>query len=127
MAVLSLEGADFVGVLEMPRYGSALPVGNDWGRLSRYPCRMGGSVYDGSIRIGATSQRGQYDFYREISVGDELYFVDMEGNRFAYTVTDLRYEQHADQAALGAQEAELVLFVQNIYAFEYLIVFCSSR
>ena len=126
MAVLSIEGEDFVGLLEMPRYGSVLPVAAGWGDVSRYPCRFEGSVYDGTLCIGATSQKGQYDFYREISVGDSVCFTDMEGNQFSYRVTDIRYEDHADQAALRRKEADLVLFIKNVYAMEYILVFCSG-
>ena len=106
-------------------YGSALPVCNTWGLPSRYPCRFSGSIYDGTMQIGATSQAGQYDFFREITVGDSLYFTDMEGNRYAYEVTDLHYEKHADQAALQRNEAALTLFIKNVYALEYLVVFCN--
>ena len=126
MPVLSLDGTDFVGILEIPCHESVLPVCADWGTPSKYPCRFSGSIYDGSIQIGGTSQAGQYDFYRAISVGDALFFTDMEGNRYAFSVTDLRYERHADQAALLRQEADLTLFIKNMYAFEYIIVFCDA-
>ena len=126
MPALSLAGNDFIGILEMPAYGSALPVCADWGQVSRYPCRFSGSIYDGSLQIGATSQRGQYDFFREISVGDSLYFTDMQGNRYGFAVKDLRYEKHADQAALQREEAALTLFIKNVYAFEYIVVFCDA-
>lgn len=125
MSVLSLDGTDFIGILEMPRYGSLLPVAADWGDLRKYPCRFSGSIYDGSIQIGGTTQKGQYDFYREISVGDSLFFTDMEGNCYAFAVTDLRYEKHADQDALQRKEAALTLFIKNEYAFEYIIVSCD--
>ena len=126
MPALALDGTDFIGILEMPLYDSALPVSNSWGRSSRYPCRFSGSIFDGTMQIGATSQAGQYDFFREISVGDSLYFTDMEGNRYAYEVKNLRYEKHADEAALMGEDAELTLFIKNVYAFEYIIVFCDT-
>ena len=126
MPALALDGTDFVGILEMPLYDSALPVSNSWGQSSRYPCRFSGSIYDGTMQIGATSQAGQYDFFREISVGDPLCFTDMEGNRYAYEVKDLRYEKHADADALMREDAALILFIKNIYAFEYIIVFCDT-
>ena len=125
MPALSLDGADFIGILELPRYGSSLPVCGNWGKLTKYPCRFDGSVYDGTLQIGATTQQGQYDFYREISVGDSLYFTDMAGNRYTYTVSNLRYEKHADQAALHRTDAALTLFVKNVYAFEYIVIFCD--
>ena len=97
-----------------------------WGSAGKYPCRFSGSIYDGSLQIGATTQQGQYDFYREISVGDAVLFTDMEGNRFSYTVTDIRYEKHADQAALQREDAALTLFIKNIYAFSYIIIYCNA-
>lgn len=125
MSALSIQGKNFVGVLEMPVFGSSLPVCAEWGNISKYPCRLSGSVYDRTIQIGGTSQKGQYDFYREISVGDSVFFTDMEGNRFSYVVTDIRYEKHADQAALQREDAALTLFIKNIYSFEYIIIFCN--
>ena len=122
---LTVDGKDFVGIIEMPRYESALPVGADWGNLTKYPRRFDGSIYNGTLQIGATTQKGQYDFYREISVGDTVIFTDVEGNRYTYAVTNLRYEKHADQTALNREESELTLFIKNVYDFEYLIVSCD--
>ena len=126
MSVLSVEGKNFVGILEMPKFGSSLPVCADWGTPSKYLCQFYGSIYDRTMQIGGTSQKGQYDFYREISVGDAIYFTDMEGNRYAYSVTDVRYEKSADQAALQRKDASLTLFIKNIYALEYIIIFCNA-
>lgn len=125
MPLLSLDGKDFIGILEMPLYESTLPVCADWGNPSQYPRCLSGSIYDRSIQIGATSQAGQYDFYRELSVGDSVFFTDMEGNRYALEISDLRYKKHANQTALQSCDAALTLFIKNVYAFEYLIVFCD--
>lgn len=109
----------------MPRYGSNLPVAANWGKVSDHPCLFDGSVYDRTLKIGATTQNGQYDFYRDISVGDAISFTDMEGNRFSYAVASIRYEKHADQATLSQQDAALTLFIKNVYAFEYIVIFCD--
>lgn len=127
MAAMSVDGVDYVGIIEMPSYGATLPVRAEWGSVTESPCRYYGSVYDGSIEIGATTQKGQYDFYRELSIGDELVYTDMEGNRFVYGISGLRYADHADRDALGHEESDLTLFIKNIYSFNYLIVFCSAR
>jgi sortase A len=125
MATLSIEGIDFAGILELPRFNSVLPIGADWENPSKYPCRFGGSVYDRTIQIGGTSQKGQYDFYRDISVGDRVFFTDVEGNRFSYSVTAIRYEKNADRSALQRENAALTLFIKNVYAFEYVVVYCD--
>lgn len=125
MPVLSVEGTDFIGILEMPQYESALPVCADWGKITKHPCKLAGSIYDRSMQIGATTQKGQYDFYREISVGDAVLFTDAQGNRYTYTVKKLQYEECADQTALHREDAALTLLIKNIYGFEYLIVSCD--
>ena len=125
MPILSLDGTDYIGILEIPRYGSALPVSADWGEVTKRPCRLGGSIYDGTIQIGGTSQKGQYDFFRDISAGDSVCFTDMEGKRYAYEITDIRYEKHADRTALLRKDSALTLFIKNVFAFEYIIVFCD--
>ncbi len=125
MSVLSVDGIDFVGLLELPRYESVLPVCADWGKTSRYPCHFTGSIYDGTMQLGATTQKGQYDFYRELSVGDTIHYTDVEGNRYTFTITSLCSEKHADQAALQRKEAALTVFIKNIYSFEYLVAFCD--
>lgn len=127
MSVLSIDGKDFVGTIELLRYGSKLPVGADWGDPSKYPCRLGGSIYNGTLQVGATTQKGQYDFYRELSVGDEVDYIDVEGNRYSFEIKSMRYEKHIDQNELAQEGYPLVLFVKNIYSFEYLLVFCDVK
>ena len=62
MSILSVDGTDFVGLLELPQYGSVLPVCADWGKPSQYPCRFSGSIYDGTMQIGGTSRKGSMIF-----------------------------------------------------------------
>ena len=125
MSVLSVDGIDFAGLVEFPQYGSTLPVCAGWGKTSQYPCRFSGSIYNGTMQLGATTQKGQYDFYRELSLGDTVSFTDVEGNRYTYTITSLCNAKHADQTSLQQKDAALTLFIKNIYSFEYLIAFCD--
>lgn len=125
MATLSINGTDVVGLLELPQHESVLPVCADWGNPSKYPCRFDGSIYDRTMQIGATTQSGQYDYYRNISVGDSVLFTDMEGNRYSYSVSDICYEKNADQSTLKHTDSALTLFIKNIYAFEYIIIYCD--
>lgn len=125
MSTLSAAGTDFVGIIEFPRFESSLPVCANWGNINKHPCLFGGSVYDRTLKIGATTQKGQYDFYRSLSVGDTLYLTDMEGNRFSYSITDIKYSKKADSEALTRKKSSLTLFIKNIYSFEYIILYCN--
>ena len=58
-------------------------------------------------------------------MGDTVVYTDVEGNRYTFSITGLRSEKHADQAALQREDVPLTLFIKNIYSFEYLIVFCD--
>lgn len=126
MSVLSLEGVDFVGLLAMPKFNSVLPVGAQWGKSIKYPCKFNGSIYDRTIQIGATTQKGQYDFYHEISVGDDVLFTDMVGKVYSYEISNIRYDTHIDQTSLTASNSDLTLFIKNIFDFNYIIISCCN-
>ena len=127
MPVLSVENTDFIGIIEMPKFISKLPVGASWGKPTKHPCYFDGSIYNSTLKVGATSQAGQYDFCGEISVGDTVLFTDMSGNQYTFYVTNLRYQKHADKAVLERENAALTLFIKNVYDFEYLIVSCDVK
>ena len=127
MPAIEVEGERYLGILDIPALGLTLPVGEslDDDALQSTPCRYSGSIYDRTMQIGATTQKGQYDFYRSLSVGDTLYLTDMEGNRFSYSITDIKYSKKADSEALTRKKSSLTLFIKNIYSFEYIILYCN--
>ncbi len=126
MPSLSVDGNDFIGILEFQGTGCSLPVGSNWGKSDRFPCRYYGSVYDGSMVVGATNQKGQLTFVKELSVGNTIFFTDMTGSRYCYSVTDIIYCDHANNDVLISESDDLILFIKNIYAFEYIIVKCNA-
>ena len=127
MPVLSVEGVDFVGLLTFASQDAEIPIRGTWDNQLMYMSRYSGSIYDGSIVIGATTQKGQCDFHRDINVSDTLYFTDMTGKRYAYTVTDIRIRQQVDPAVLQNAEEDLILFIKSLYASEYTILFCDAQ
>ena len=57
MSTLSVDDTDFVGIIEIPRYESSLPVCADWGDISDYPCLFSGSIYDRTMKVGRGAVR----------------------------------------------------------------------
>ena len=49
----------------------------------------------------------------------------MTGNRYGYVVADIRYTRHAGEETPDSREADLTLFIQNVYAFEYIQIYCK--
>lgn len=125
MPSLNIGKENFVAILEFPAHEVAFPVGSSWSNHRKYPCLYEGSVYDGSLVIGTSNQKGQMDFVKEISVGNMIYVIDMTGNRFSYEVADIQYCTHANNDTLHRYEDDLTIFVKNIYAFEYIILHCT--
>lgn len=124
MPALSIDGEDFVGLVEIPAHGVKLPVCNDWKptRLNRYPCRFWGTAYDGSLIVGGNAQ--QLACLKQMQNGDEVQVTDMQGAVFTYTVTRIRHADHADAKSLQTN-ASLTLFAQDGYNLEYIIVECE--
>lgn len=126
MPSLNVYGNNFIAILELPANDASLPVGALWSVMDAYPCLYTGSAYDGSLIVGTSNQKGQFDFVKEISVGNAVYVTDMTGNQFSYKVTDIQYCDHADNQTLSSDSDDLTIFVKNIYAFEYIIIRCSA-
>ena len=114
MPSLNVHGNNFIAILELPANNASFPVGAAWADMNAYPCLYTGSAYDGSLIIGTSNQRGQFEFVKEISVGDNLYVTDMTGERFSYEVADIQYSDHADNQALCSESDDLTIFVKNM-------------
>lgn len=125
MASLNIDGQDFTAIIEIPVCGAVLPVGSSWDTTNKYPCRYDGSIYDSSLIIGTSNLKGQFDFVKELSVGDFVYVTDMTGNRYSYNVSDIRYTDHAGNDLLYTGN-DLTIFVKNHYAFEYIMIHCNA-
>ena len=92
MSSIEVNGESFVGIIEIPAYESSLPICGAWNRdkISRFPCRYLGSVYDGTLVIGGSDNDGQFDFIGQISNEDTVYIIDTLGVRYTYSVTSIR-------------------------------------
>lgn len=128
MASLEVDGNSFVAVIEVPAYGCKLPVCGVWktGKLSHFPCKYFGSMHDGTLIIGGSDGKGQFDFIDEISNGEHLYLTDTQGVRYSYRVkTIYRTKDVSTENLYNKDEAELILFSKNSLDFDYTVVYCT--
>lgn len=129
MPMTEVDGLNFAGIIELPAYEALLPVYGTWdkNKVSDFPCRYMGSMYDGSLIIGGSDNVGQFDFMKVITDGDFVYVTDMTGARYAYVVTEIKKSKDASTDNLISKNADLVLFARNTYAFDYTIVRCVMQ
>lgn len=125
MPTLTVGGKDFSAVLEFPRHGEEFPVLDVWNGGGQCPSRYTGSIYDGTLVIGATNRGGQIDFVKNIFVGEKICLVDMTGGRYSLTVTDIEHRDNAENEILLKESEGLTLLVKNIYDSEYIIIRCA--
>lgn len=127
MPVLGLEGTDYVGLLDLPGYGVKLPVAAQWdsGKLTASPCRFWGSAYDGTLVIGGSADKGQFEFCSRVDLGDRIRFTDMTGTEFDYQVAWIDRSSDAQSDWLMKEEYDLTLFTREPYDLHYIAVRCD--
>ena len=126
MPALSLDGQDFIGTVAVPAFQIVLPIAADWdsGKVSSFPCRFWGTVYDGSLILGGADRKGQFDFLDQIQNDDSVLVTDMTGTQFSYRVSDILRSGSAQADVLLDDSSDLTLFARNARSLEYIIVRC---
>lgn len=129
MPILEIKNTDFIGIIEIPAFNTALPIHSEWStsEISQYPCRYMGSVYDDTLIIGGNDSKGQFDFIKTISNGDTVTVTDVTGMRFTFSVTDIRKTKDVSTENLTSKDNDLVLFARNAFAFDYTVIRCDFK
>lgn len=129
MATYEVDGLNFAGVLEMPDYSLTLPVYGGWdtAKLKIFPCLFSGSPNNSDLILGSISDKALFGFVKQISVDDRIVFTDMTGMQFTYYITDIRHAKSADKDTLLKKEDDLILFIKDLFAFDYVIITASCN
>ncbi len=125
LASVSLNGDDFVGILEVELYGVKLPVFGEWSKTdAKRPAVYWGNPYDGSLIIGVNYD-GQFEFADRMETGEVIRFTDLYGQVFSYTVDAIKHADKAEYSVLQSVEDDLTIFLK--VKSSYLILRCSIR
>lgn len=123
-----VNGDDYAGIIEIPLYGTELPIYAEWNesKVDDFPCRYAGSVYNKTLIIGGTDSEGQFDFTKSISVGDKAFITDTSGAKFGFSVANIDITDDIDQA-ISKNGSDLMLFVKNSYSFDYTVIYFTAN
>ena len=88
MPTREIDGQTYIGMVEVPALELSLPVISEWTypRIKKAPCRYVGSVYSKDMVICGHNYDRHFGRLKELAVGDEVRFTDMDGNVFFYSV-----------------------------------------
>ena len=116
MPTSEAEGKDYIGVVEMPALGLSLPVMSQWSypNLKIAPCRYAGSAYQGDLVIMAHNYRSHFGGLKNLGIGDEVVFRDVDGNEFRYEVVELETLEKYAVEEMQAGDWDLTLFTCTI-------------
>lgn len=116
MPIEEIDGNKYIGTIDVPELGLHLPVLSELtdASLKISPSRMQGTVYKKDIIIGAHNYRYHFGSLKNLAVGDELIFTDVDGNEFHYDVsyTEMLYPNQMTE--LEAGDWDLTLFTCTI-------------
>ena len=90
MPTVEVDGNQYIGMLDIPALSLSLPVMDTWSeaKLKLAPCRYLGSAYQDNLIIAAHNYRQHFGNLKDLKVGDEVVFTDVEGSAFFYTVAE---------------------------------------
>lgn len=88
MPSVLIDGEYYIGLLEIPSLELSLPINSEWSyrKLKHTPCRYTGTAYKRNFVIAAHNYNSHFGSIKQLQQGDLVYFTDMSGNRFTYSV-----------------------------------------
>ena len=121
MPVISIDGQDFCGLLEVKKLGIQLPVADHWKLKGSFTSRYCGSCYEGTMRIGGKG----IDFVIQLDLNDRITIVDLLGQEFSYTVDRIDRANELTKEKMDSFDDDLILFAYLSAERKYVLVFCN--
>lgn len=118
----------YIGCLSIPSLKLDLPVLDHWSypNLKVAPCRYAGSAYQNDLVIAAHNYKRHFGGLRNLSVGSAVYFTDVEGNRFSYTVAALEQLEPNQTKDMLSGGWDLTLFTCTLGGQHRVTVRCTQ-
>lgn len=118
MPTMEIDGYRYIGYLEIPTLDLTLPVMETWDykRLRQAVCCYSGTIYQNNMVIAGHNYRRFFSHLRWLSLESEVDFVDVEGNRYSYQVSNVEILKPGQGAALigNNDDWDLTLFTCTI-------------
>ena len=127
MPVEEIDGARYIGLLNIPRLSMELPIQSEWSypNMKVSPCRYDGSVYLNNMVICGHNYNTHFGTLKDLEKGDSITFTDMDGNVFRYQVMVTEILQPTAVEEMISGDWDLTLFTCTIGGATRVTVRCN--
>ncbi len=127
MPTETIDGNEYIGILELPALQLILPVMSEWSYtgMKIAPCRYVGSAYLNNMVIAAHNYASHFGHLRELAQGDEVVFTDVDGNVFRYEVLEVETLPPSAVEEMTGGDWDLTLFTCTISGRKRVTVRCA--
>ena len=116
MPLETINGMDYIGVLQIPSLELELPIASEWNypNLKTAPCRYSGSAYLNNMIICAHNYSSHFGKLKNLSEEDVATFTDMAGNVFIYKMVERETLNPTDIEEMEDGDWDLTLFTCTV-------------
>lgn len=116
MPTVEINGYDYIGTLTIPVLDLELPVMDTWSypQLKISPCRYSGTAYKKNFVIAAHNYNAHFGRLKDLRLGDQLTFTDIEGNVFNYDVCQIETLYPTEVEKMKSGGWDLTLFTCTV-------------
>lgn len=88
LKAVKIDGRTYIGEIDIPSIEITLKVQNECtpNNLEVSPCRYTGSIWEDNLVIGGHNYKRHFSKIKRMSIGDKIYFTDMNDNRIEYEI-----------------------------------------
>lgn len=128
MPVVFIEGYGYIGYVSFPSLDLELPVMDRWDgtRLKLAPCRYYGSLQTDDLVVAGHNYRSGFGKLRNLNIGDEFSFTDMDGMVYFYRVEEIEVLSAADVTEMVESGWDLSLFTCASDSSRRLTIRCAK-
>ena len=127
MTEVEIDGNLYIGYISIPALNKELPVMSTWSypKLKIAPCRYSGSLRGEDLVLMAHNYTSHFTKIPNLEMGDEVFFVDMDGKTTAYTVVGKDVLDSTAVEVITSGEYDLTLFTCTYGGASRYAVYCD--
>ena len=124
-----IDGDAYIGYLSIPKLELDLPILSDWDYtlLQKAPCRYTGSTKTDDLVLMAHNYDKHFGRLSKLSVGDAVYFTDMDGIVSAYVVVGQDVLDPTAIEEMTSGDFDLTLFTCTYGGQNRVTIYCDRE